>query len=231
MPFTLRAVCSGRFVFGLLVVTIGVLFTLDNLNIVHAEHYIRFWPAALILLGLTHFLPPSDAGRRVWGLIWIFAGTWLILERLDIVDISLWAFWPLLLVLVGLSMIWRAMTPRGGAPARATDTEGTIRATAFMSGVNRVSASPDFRGADLAAVMGGCEIDLRQASIASGEAVVDVFALWGGIELKVPGHWVVVNQVVPILGGVDQKTRASNPDGPRLIVRGTVVMGGVDIDN
>jgi hypothetical protein len=123
------------------------------------------------------------------------------------------------------------VTPRGGLRAQASDSDEFVRATAVMSGVNRVNASPGFRGATLTAVMGGCEIDLRQAEIASGEAVVDVFAVWGGIELKVPGHWVVVNQVVPILGGVDQKSRASNPDGPRLIVRGTVVMGGVDIDN
>ena len=230
MPFSSRTFCSGRFIFGLLVVALGVLFTLDNLNLVHAEHYIRFWPAALILLGLAHLMPPSDAGRRVWGVIWMFAGTWLILENLDIVDVSLWAFWPLLLVLIGATMIWRAMAPRIGR-ASTSDTDATVNATAVMSGVVRASASPDFRGGDLTAVMGGCEIDLRQATIAGSEAVIDVFAMWGGIELRVPERWVVVNEVLPILGGVDQKARASNPDGPRLIVRGTVVMGGVDISN
>jgi predicted membrane protein len=231
MSSTFRAICSGRFVFGVLVVAIGVLFTLDNLDIVHAEQYFRFWPVALVLLGLTHFVPPADAGRRMWGLIWVFAGVWLTLENLDLVDVSLWALWPLLLVLLGATMIWRAMAPRARPRAPASDSDDFVRATAVMSGVNRVNASSDFRGADLTAVMGGCEVDLRQAAIAGGEAVVDVFAVWGGIELKVPEHWVVVNQVVPILGGVDQKSRASNPDGPRLLVRGTVVMGGVDIDN
>ena len=37
-----------------------------------------------------------------------------------------------------------------------------------MGGVSRRSNSQAFRGADLTAVMGGCEIDLRQASIAPG---------------------------------------------------------------
>lgn len=230
MPASFRTVCSGRFVFGVLIVAIGVLFTLDNLNLVHAERYLRFWPAVLILLGLAQLVPPADAGRRVWGVIWIFAGTWLILERLDLVAVSIWALWPLLLVLLGATIMWRAMAPRVGR-ASASDTDGTVNATAVMSGVVRACASPDFRGGDLTAVMGGCEIDLRQATIAGGEAVIDVFAMWGGIELRVPDSWVVVNQVLPILGGVDQKARASNPDGPRLIVRGTVVMGGVDIAN
>ena len=48
-----------------------------------------------------------------------------------------------------------------------------------------------FRGADLIAVMGGCEIDLRQAAI-NGEAVIDVFCMWGGIEIRVPEDWTVV---------------------------------------
>jgi len=230
MPSTFRTLCSGRLILGLLVVAVGVLFTLDNLNLVHAEHYIRFWPAALILLGITHLLPPADAGRRVWGVIWVFAGTWLILENLDIVHVSLWAFWPLLLVLIGGMMIWRATMSRAGRTA-TSDTDATVNATAVMSGVVRASASPAFRGGDLTAVMGGCEIDLRQATIDGSEAVIDVFAMWGGIELRVPDRWVVVNEVLPILGGVDQKARASDPNGPRLIVRGTVVMGGVDISN
>ena len=230
MPVSVRSFCSGRLLFGVLVVALGILFTLDNLELVHAEHYLRFWPVALILIGLTHLLPPSDAGRRVWGVVWIFAGTWLTLETLDVVRVSLWAFWPLLLVLLGATIIWRAMSPRGG-PAAATETENTVKATAVMSGVVRALASPDFRGGDLTAVMGGCEVDLRRSTIVLGEAVIDVFAMWGGIELRVPESWVVINQVVPILGGVDQKARALNPDGPRLIVRGTVVMGGVDISN
>ena len=56
-----------------------------------------------------------------------------------------------------------------------------------MGGVIRRSNSQTFEGADLTAVMGGCEIDLRQASMApGGEAVIDVFAFWGGIDVKVP---------------------------------------------
>ena len=59
--------------------------------------------------------------------------------------------------------------------------------------------------------MGGCEIDLRHASI-DGEAVIDIFALWGGVELRVPPDWTVVSRVTPILGGVDDILSGSRRD-------------------
>jgi hypothetical protein len=79
--------------------------------------------------------------------------------------------------------------------------------------------------------MGGCEMDLRHAKI-HGEAVIDVFAMWGGIEIRVPDDWTVVSRVTPMLGGFEDKTRPT-PDASthRLIVRGMVIMGGVEVKN
>ena len=100
-----------------------------------------------------------------------------------------------------------------------------------MSGVNRGSNASTFRGGELAAFMGGCEIDLRQAAI-HGEAVLDVFAMWGGIEIRVPENWTVIGRVMPLLGGFDDATRPpKEATDHRLIVRGVVLMGGVEVKN
>ena len=82
------------------------------------------------------------------------------------------------------------------------------------------------------AVIGGCEIDLRHASIAEGrEAVIDAFALWGGIEIKVPEDWEVVNRGSAFLGGFENKTRPLPGAAKRLVVTGTAIMGGVEVKN
>jgi hypothetical protein len=79
--------------------------------------------------------------------------------------------------------------------------------------------------------MGGCEIDLRNAGI-DGDATIDVFAMWGGIEIRVPETWTVVGRVTPLLGGFEDSTRALPGAGnQRLIVRGLVIMGGIEIKN
>jgi predicted membrane protein len=220
---------TPQLLMGLCIVAVGILFTLDNLGLAHAEDYARYWPAALIAVGALKLWQSRD-GRDVFvSLLLMIAGTWLLLEWLAIVTVSFWQLWPLLLVLFGASMVWQGM--RGREQGASSDSIATVSALAVLAGVNRGSNSRAFRGGDLTAVMGGCEIDLRQAAI-DGEAVIDVFAMWGGIEIRVPEDWTVVSRVVPVLGGFEDKTRPrQGAMAHRLVVRGFVIMGGVEVKN
>jgi hypothetical protein len=131
---------------------------------------------------------------------------------------------------IGGYIVWQAL---GGESQRlaAADTVSTITALAVMGGVQRSSNAASFKGGELTAIMGGCEVDLRKASI-EREAVIDVFALWGGIEIRVPEDWTVIGKVVPLLGAYEDKSRPPDDGGlKRLIVRGAVVMGGVEVKN
>src|SRR5262249_2237017 len=90
----------------------------------------------------------------------------------------------------------------------------------------------DFRGGSATAVMGRCEIDLRAAAITTPhEPVLEVFAMWGGIEVRVPPDWTVVSQVDPILGGYDDSTQPPKHDSNRLLIRGSSIMGGSELTN
>ena len=84
----------------------------------------------------------------------------------------------------------------------------------------------------MTAILGGSKLDLRQAVIKGEEAILDVFAMWGGIEIIVPRTWGVVVHGTPILGAFEDKSEQPREQGsPRLIVRGTAIMGGVEIKN
>lgn len=239
-PDASRSDFSAHLVFGLLVIAVGVLFTLDNLNIVDGGEYIyQYWPVGLIALGVARMIESHlRGGSLLTGGIFAVVGTWFLLDHLDLVEASLLDIWPILLVVVGCIIVWQGL--KGGARInRAISTDGAdsvdhqsvITAVAVLSGVTRGSSSPRFRGGELTAFMGGCEIDLRQAAIA-GEAVLDVFAMWGGIEIRVPENWQVVGRVTPLLGGFDDKTRPSKDATTQtLIVRGVVIMGGIEIKN
>lgn len=224
---------TPKLVFGLLLIFVGTIFTLDQMRLIDADDVLRFWPLFLVAAGAGKLLWPGSPSGRVTGLILIVIGGWLQLEILDIIYFSIWDYWPLLLVLVGVRIAWRGLAGRSRA---ASENASTVNAVAVLGGMNRTSNSPDFRGGDMIAVMGSCEIDLRQARIADSPAVIDAFAFWGGVEIRVPEDWAVVVQGVPLLGGYEDNTRplpASSLPEPRqeLVVKGFAIMGGVEIKN
>ncbi|MEO5894244.1 MAG: DUF5668 domain-containing protein [Vicinamibacterales bacterium] len=225
-----RILLTPHLMFGLMFIFLGVVFTLDKLDIGRAEDYLRYWPAGLIALGLAKLWQVRGGhGNPIGGVIFTFIGSWMLLERLEIVGRSVLYFWPLFLVFVGGMIVWQGL--RGRRERGSASANDTVNAVAILSGVKRGSNSTTFRGGELSAFMGGCEVDLRNASI-NGDATIDVFAMWGGIEIRVPENWTIVGQVTPLLGGFEDQTRApQTATAHRLTVRGMVVMGGVEIKN
>jgi predicted membrane protein len=101
-----------------------------------------------------------------------------------------------------------------------------------LSGIKRQGSAVNFRSADLAAFMGGVDLDLRNAKMTEAEGVIDVFAFWGGIDIRVPKDWSIESKVLPLLGGYEENLEQTVREGsPRLVIRGTVVMGGVEVKN
>ena len=118
------------------------------------------------------------------------------------------------------------------AAAGQTDVGGrdeSLNVFAFMGGVVRNVVSPTFRRGNATAVMGGVVIDMRKSSATGGESVIECFAMWGGIEVKVPPDWQVVNEITPIMGGVEDKSTQTQPIRHRLVLKGVVFRGGVEI--
>lgn len=226
---------SSQVVVGLMIVAVGVIFTLDNLGIIYAEDYLRYWPAALVLIGAVKVWHARLDGHGWFGgLLFLGVGSYMLINRITYIRFDPRTIFPLALVFLGGYLVWRGIFGRSGS-GRSGDGLNRFSALAVMGGAARRSNAQNFEGADLTAIMGGFDVDLRDASIAPNtEAVIDVFAFWGGIDLKVPEDWVVVNRIFPFMGGVDDKTRtpiATSAAPKRLVVRGIVIMGGINIRN
>lgn len=83
----------------------------------------------------------------------------------------------------------------------------------------------------MSAFMGATSLDLTAADIQDGDAIIDVFAFWGGIEIRAPRTWNVVGHITPFMGGFEDKTQPSPDNEKRLVIRGFVMMGGVEVKN
>ncbi len=88
-----------------------------------------------------------------------------------------------------------------------------------------------FNGADLSALFGGIDMNLKNALIKKN-VTIDVKAVFGGIDIIMPADVRVVVDITPILGGVENGTRTplgADENTPTVFVRGTCLFGGVEI--
>lgn len=146
--------------------------------------------------------------------------------------------WPLLMILAGAFLSWQAVTRpsmSSSAPTHPLATSGSsvLSELALTGGVKKNVRVPDFRGGYITVVMGGVELDLRQYAMGASPAYLDVVALLGGIELKIPPEWTVEGGILPFMGGFENKSQAlvDSNTAPRLVLRGYAVMGGVSVGN
>jgi len=82
-------------------------------------------------------------------------------------------------------------------------------------------------------LMGGVEIDLREARFTSRETVIHANAFWAGIDIIVNEHTNVIVEGVGIMGAFDQgKDKVApdlGPDSPTVRVKGVALMSGVTV--
>lgn len=228
---------TAQVVLGLLVIAMGLLFLLDNLGFVDMHRAFSFWPMVFVIVGTVKLCDTRTQGGTLLGAGLVGIGILLMLDRMDIIDFSWRTVWPLVLIGLGGFLVAKAVRSKRALEHGVAMVDGTaagagevLDVTAILGAYERRVTSQDFRGGEITAVMGGCELDMRGASI-QGEAVVNVFAFWGGVTIKCPPDWAVVLQGTPILGGFEEKTIAPPDNGKRLVIRGYAIMGGVEIRN
>jgi predicted membrane protein len=229
---------TPRLIVGLAIALFGVVLVLDRLNLVVADQALRWWPMVIVAIGALIFAQSRRAGGGINGIIVMIIGGWLLLNTVGILRVRFWEmFWPLVLVGIGSMLVSQALRRRT-REASGTDSDNTLNVFAALSGVKRVVTTTRFRGGEITALMGGAQLDLRQATIPPGEeAAFDIFIVMGGCEIFVPTTWTVSTPLVPVMGGIDDKRLPPLPGGddfggkpaPRLVLRGLIMMGGIEI--
>jgi hypothetical protein len=98
-------------VLGVILLVIGLLFLLDNLDVIYIGTPVsHFWPLIIVAIGIGKILQSETAWERRRGFVWVFIGLWFLVSVLHMFGLSFHNSWPLLLIGLGINAIWKAMT-------------------------------------------------------------------------------------------------------------------------
>ena len=242
----------SRLIVGLFIIGVGLVALLDNARLLDGSELRPYWPLVLVALGVVRLFSWRSA---IFSSALILIGLVLTAQNLGYVTLHWRDWWPVLAIVWGASFLlhggrWReerwkrrqmrraarwqrrtGMPPVLGPGGNTViDNSDHVIASATLSNTVMSNASQDFRGGDLNAVLGGIELDLRDAAIRS-EAVLLVKVVMGGIEIKVPRTWAITVRAEHVMAGVDDRSTPPVTPSGRLIIDGEIVMGGVTIRN
>jgi len=225
--------------FGILLITVGLVLLLKNLNLLPVEipAYVFSWKMLLIAIGAFALFFKRSVFK---GLFLISLGSYFLIPDVYGVALpSLHTIWPLVLVFIGLAVIFkknhnqkRQECKEKWFQKKSTNMD-VLDASAIMGGDSKQVSSYDFKGGKINAILGGLELDLTNCTLSKEPCVLDVTIVMGGVELIVPHEWNIVSELKPIMGGVED-TAVNKPDmyvdpAAKVILRGTIVMGGMEI--
>jgi hypothetical protein len=224
---------TQRFLPAVILIAVGAIFLLNNFHLFPARDIWEYWPVALMIAGAFKLADSVLPAGRALGGILLVAGGILLSSNLGLIPIDIGDLWPLAIIALGVFML----VNRNANPwrYRSAFRSNMHQHAAVFGGGKRKINTDDFKYAKFDAVFGGFEIDFREANIIGDSATVEINAVFGGAEVRIPTNWSAVIQAAGVFGAfTDNSTQpnaASTPNFKRLYFKGAAVFGGVNIKN
>lgn len=222
---------------GGIIIVVGAIFLFRNLGYFdfNISRYLFNWYSWIILAGVIT-LAKNNGKDQIGYTLLAVGGAFLLMDLNIIPGFSIRTWWPLILVAVGVSYILKAQNstvPGGVKPDGGIDF---INDTNVFSGGEYHINSDNFKGGKITNIFGGGEYNLTRSKLSeSSDSVLEVFVMFGGIELIVPPDWEVKSDVTALFGGFSNKKRSFQTETTLtdrkkiLYIRGTVLFGGGEI--
>lgn len=216
----------NNIIWGVVLLAVGVIIALNALGITDVSLWFDgWWTLFIIIPSITGLITDKD---KSGGIIGLCIGVILLLGAQDVVDFSL--IWklivPAVIIIIALKLIFNAF--RSNKTEEDADDEKLPSEFAAFSGSKKDFSGKAFDGAELNAIFGGIECDLRDAVI-ENDCEIQISAIFGGIDILLPENVKVVVESTSIFGGVSDK-RASKADSDVTVhIKGLCLFGGADI--
>jgi hypothetical protein len=118
------------------------------------------------------------------------------------------------------------------APPAAKSSGEVSHIVAILSGASRKGSWTVPPAINVVTVLGGVELDFREATLPAGEITLSAVCILGGMEITVPPEMHVIDNGVAILGGREvsaDSDESVRPGAPVLRINGFCLLGGVEV--
>lgn len=217
---------------GLVLILIGLVIGGNSLGITNINLFFDGWWTLFIIVPC--FIGLFKENEKTGNVIGLLIGIALLLACQDIIDFGVIAklWFPAILVCIGISIIFKdTIGGKVNDQIKKLNENKTNQSEycATFSGQDLKFDDEKFTGANLTAVFGGIECDLRKAIIES-DIVINTSSIFGGIDIFVPENVKVKVKSSSIFGGVSNKKKTSqNTEIHTIYINATCLFGGVDI--
>lgn len=224
-------------IWGIAIVALGVIFGGNALGIFNINVFFEGWWTLFIIIPSAVSLITEK--EKVSSLIFLAAGVILLLAAQNVFSFEVaWkVILAIALVAVGLGIIFKGIF-RGKNDKEVEkkvkdleDGKTMDSQMAVFSGTDRVYKDEVFSGANLLAVFGGVDLDLRDAKFTK-DTVIKAFCLFGGVDIRVPENVQIKVKSGFIFGGVSDDRKSTSVKGKYTIyIDAAGGFGGVSVDD
>jgi len=219
---------------GLVLLIVGILLLLGNLGYIDADmHDIihDYWPVILIIIGITQIIGCDISGGVF---MVILGGIFLMVTVGDWYWHDVFRLWPLILVWIGVSMLFKTHKCRHeGSTSLGEDSRDFLEINAVFNDVHSSAASTDLKGGDITAVFGKVILDLEHVKIPRGKCRLELNSIFGDIILTIPKTMFISIKGTPVFGNIINQTQAPAEAERTIIIDAdcTAVFGKIIIRN
>ena len=220
----------SNLLWGLAFIIVGIGFAGNAFDMWDFRLFFNGWWTLFIIVPCIISIVQN--GPRTANIIGLCIGGLLLLSAQGVINGEVLGnlIVPIILIIIGLGIIFKSTGSKKKFHNEFHSTNGkAVDITAIFGGRDARYQNEIFEGADVNAIFGGVEIDLRGA-IVDKDIEVNATAIFGGVDIFVPSNVRVKVSSVPIFGGVSNKaTTPQDSNAPVIYINATCMFGGVDI--
>ncbi len=220
----------SKIILGTALLVIGAIFSLNALGLTDVDIFFDGWWTFIIIIPCTIDL--FKKREKMGNLIGITIGVLLLLCCQGILQVStlLRLIVPITVIMIGVKLLFNGIFgSKGNEIIKEMNENGTPlrKECAAFSNCNLNFDGETFEGIDLTSTFGSVSCDLRNAVIEK-DCVIQICAIFGGIDISVGENVNVKVNSTSLFGGVSNKTPVRK-DVPTIYINGTCMFGGVVI--